>query len=357
MQYITAFVNDNTMNHYYKDYLQLEKILAAQQPETFKEGQQPAHEEMLFIIIHQTYELWFKQIQFEIDSVLVIMNKEIVNDNSAELSTIVHRLKRVGIILKTLVSQIDVLETMSPMDFLGFRDVIRPASGFQSWQFKQIEATLGLKYEQRHGQEFYTSQLKKEELDIIKGAEILPSLLAAVNGWLQRMPFINDDVYWQNYQPVSGNVEAPKFWNDYEFLFLNSLPEYDTSIQLSFKKIFNNEPADTERQLSYTACRAALFIILHREYPLLELPFQLLDTLLEIDNQLGNWRYRHVNMVKRMIGARSGTGGSSGLDYLKAAADKHSIFKEIAQLNSYLIDKRKLPALPMELEEKLRYKI
>lgn len=341
---------------YYKDYLGLDKILNAQHPETFKEGMQPAHEEMLFIVIHQAYELWFKQVKFEVDSVLRIMNKEVVNDNSSELSTIVHRLKRVGTILKHLVAQIDILETMSPMDFLTFRDYIRPASGFQSWQFKEIEAALGLKYDHRHGQEFYTSVLKKEELDIIKNAEASRSLLQEVNVWLERMPFINDENFWLNYQPASGNYTSPKFWNDYEHIFLNSLPEYDSSMKTFFNRVFNNEPADAERQLSATACRSALFIILYREYPLLELPFQLLDTLLEIDNQLGSWRYRHINMVKRMIGARSGTGGSSGMDYLKAAADKHNIFREIAQLNSFLIDKRKLPALPAELEEKLRYK-
>lgn len=344
------------MSVYYKNYLGLDKILNAQNPETFKEGNQPAHEEMLFIVIHQSYELWFKQVKFEIDSVRKIMNKEVVNDNSSELSTIVHRLKRVGTILKNLVTQIDILETMSPMDFLTFRDYIRPASGFQSWQFKEIEAALGLKYEHRYGQEFYTSALRKEELDIIKQVESSRSLLQDINEWLERMPFINDENFWIHYQPVSGNDASPKFWNDYEHIFLNSLPEYDSTMKTFFNEVFNNDPSIVERQLSATACRSALFIILYREYPLLELPFQLLDTLLEIDNQLGNWRYRHINMVKRMIGARSGTGGSSGMDYLKSAADRHNIFREIAQLNSFLIDKRKLPALPAELEEKLRYK-
>ncbi len=198
------------MSVYYKDYLGLDKILNAQHPETFKEGMQPAHEEMLFIVIHQAYELWFKQVKFEVDSVLKIMNKEVVNDNSSELSTIVHRLKRVGTILKHLVAQIDILETMSPMDFLTFRDYIRPASGFQSWQFKEIEAALGLKYEHRYGQEFYTSALKKEELDIIKNAESSHSLLQDVNEWLERMPFINDEKFWTNYQPVSGNHAVTK---------------------------------------------------------------------------------------------------------------------------------------------------
>ena len=135
----------------------------------------------------------------------------------------------------------------------------------------------------------------------------------------------------------------------------NSLPEYDSSMKTFFEKVFNNEPADAQRQLSATACRSALFIILYREYPLLELPFQLLDTLLEIDNQLGNWRYRHINMVQRMIGSRIGTGGSTGAGYLKAAMDKHYIFKELGQLNSFLVDRKKLPVLEKEVSQKLGY--
>jgi tryptophan 2,3-dioxygenase len=85
------------------------------------------------------------------------------------------------------------------------------------------------------------------------------------------------------------------------------------------------------------------------------LPFQLLNALLEIDEQLSSWRYRHMNMVHRMIGTRIGTGGSSGKDYLKAAADKHYIFREIAQLNSFLIERRKLPVLPREMEIRLGF--
>ncbi len=340
----------------YKGYLQLDKILDAQQPETFKDGKQPAHEEMLFIIIHQTYELWFKQIQFEIGSILDIMGQETVNDNTSEISNVVQRLKRISIILKTLVAQVDILETMSSTQFLSFRDEIRPASGFQSWQFKKIEACLGLKFDKRYGQHFYTSQLDPKEIAIIKEAESAISVIERVNKWLERMPFINDEKFWGNYQALSASSDAPKFWNDYEFLFHQNLLESDASIKDYFKKIFSNEPADDSRQLSAMACRSALFIILYREYPLLELPFQLLDTLLEIDNQMGNWRYRHINMVQRMIGVRPGTGGSGGADYLSAAMAKHFIFKEIAQLNSFLINKAKLPVLPTELIEKLRYK-
>ena len=131
---------------YYSDYLQLDKIIEAQQPESFKEGKIAAHDEMLFIIIHQAYELWFKQILFEVNSVIGIMSKPALNDNSPEMQTVVHRLKRVTTILKVLVQQIDIMETMTPMDFLDFRDMLRPASGFQSYQFKIVEAKLGLKF-------------------------------------------------------------------------------------------------------------------------------------------------------------------------------------------------------------------
>ncbi|MEI7736858.1 MAG: tryptophan 2,3-dioxygenase family protein [Ferruginibacter sp.] len=323
---------------YYGEYLQLEKITGAQEPESFKQGNTPAHDEMLFIIIHQAYELWFKQILFEVNSVIAILNKPALNDNAPEMQTVVHRLKRVTTILKVLVQQIDIMETMTPMDFLDFRDILRPASGFQSYQFKILEAKLGLKFEQRHGQQYYTSQLQQKDIDIIKEAEQGKSLLQLVNAWLERMPFI-DDTFWNNYQQV----------------YSNSLAEAEKNNADSFAAIFN-AANDTERNLSPKACRAALFIMLYHGYPMLELPFQLLDILLEIDNQLGNWRNRHINMVQRMIGTRIGTGGSSGAGYLKAAMDKHFIFRELAQLNSFLIDRRELPVLPAALTEKLGYK-
>ncbi|MEO6406952.1 MAG: tryptophan 2,3-dioxygenase family protein, partial [Ferruginibacter sp.] len=121
-----------------------------------------------------------------------------------------------------------------------------------------------------------------------------------------------------------------------------------------FDNIFFNEE-NKERNISASAARSALFIMCYRGYPMLELPFQLLDTLLEIDNELGNWRFRHINMVRRMIGTRIGTGGSTGAGYLQGAMDKHFIFKELAQLNSFLINRRKLPVLPKELTGKLGY--
>ncbi len=331
------------MEVHYHDYLQLDKILNAQFPESDKHNL-PAHDEMLFIVIHQAYELWFKQLHHEANSIVGIMSKPALNDNSPELQTVVHRLNRCVTILRVLVHQIDIMETMTPMDFLDFRDMLRPASGFQSWQFKELEAKLGLKFEQRHGKEYYTAQLCPLHVDIIKKAESSQSLLQLLNSWLERMPFLKegaDNPFWENYKKIYGDSLADAEKNNLD----------------AFEEIFSDKGGTVSNRgtLSPAACRAALFIMLYRGYPLLQLPFQLLNALLEIDEQLSSWRYRHMNMVHRMIGTRIGTGGSTGKDYLKAAADKHYIFREIAQLNSFLIERRKLPALPAGIEKQLGF--
>jgi len=340
---------------HYNDYLQLDKILNAQEPESDKGGQ-PAHDEMLFIVIHQAYELWFKQLLFETGSVIDIMKQPALNDNSPELQTVVHRLARCSTILKVLVHQIDIMETMTPMDFLDFRDKLRPASGFQSWQFKLLEARLGLKYEHRFGQQYYVSQLRQPEVDIIKNAEKESSLLELVNNWLERMPFLLS--------------EGDSFWADYRLRYQQSLADSEKANLTYFDTIFfnaaglpaagsgteNPSPAEpVDRSLSPTACRAALFIMLYRGYPLLQLPFQVLNQLLEIDEQLSTWRYRHMSMVHRTIGTRIGTGGSTGKDYLSSALMKHHIFKEIAGLTSFLIERRRLPQLSLEMERQLGF--
>lgn len=330
---------------HYHDYLQLDKILGAQAPESDKHNL-PAHDEMLFIIIHQAYELWFKQLHHETNSIVAIMGKPALNDNSPELQTVVHRLNRCVSILRVLVHQVDIMETMTPMDFLDFRDMLRPASGFQSWQFKELEAKLGLKFENRHGKEYYTAQLRPEQVAIIKKAEVGQSLLQLLNSWLERMPFLKEGA-------------DHSFWSNYKKVYQDGLAEAEKNNLLAFEQIFDDNGVTVLNRdtvsLSPAACRAALFIMLYRGYPLLQLPFQLLNALLEIDEQLSSWRYRHMNMVHRMIGTRIGTGGSTGKDYLKAAADKHYIFREIAQLNSFLIERRKLPVLPSAIEKQLGF--
>jgi tryptophan 2,3-dioxygenase len=265
------------------------------------------------------------------------------------------------------------METMTPMDFLDFRDMLRPASGFQSWQFKVIEAKLGLKYSQRHGQEYYVSQLRPQQVDIIKNAEKEISVLELLNAWLERMPFFEEAVIWKNFHttyPVTaerffGEPEGVKtFWNEYHFRYRQSLAEVEKGNESAFIEVFSEKKsalvdqpgtANSGRSLSQKASRAALFIMLYRGYPLLQLPFQVLNVLLEIDEQLSTWRYRHMSMVHRMIGSRIGTGGSTGRDYLKGALDKHYIFSEIARLTSFLIERRKLPELTVEMERRLGF--
>jgi tryptophan 2,3-dioxygenase len=379
---------------HYSDYLQLDKILNAQEPESDKQ-QQPAHDEMLFIVIHQAYELWFKQLLFETESVIAIMKQPALNDNSPELQTIAHRLSRCGSILKVLVHQIDIMETMTPMDFLDFRDKLRPASGFQSWQFKLLEARLGLKYEQRFGQAYYVSQLRQPQIDLIKAAEKDLSLLELINRWLERMPYFAEPEHWKDFTGAS-------FWTEYRLRYQQSLADSEKNNLEWFDQIFGlssmtnggTQPTEDagresavsgpqsvsggcpfgqsavsenipiadipanipiDRSLSPAACRAALFIMLYRGYPILQLPFQVLNQLLEIDEQMSTWRYRHMSMVHRMIGTRIGTGGSTGKDYLKAAMDKHHLFKEIAGLTSFLIERRRLPALSPEMERRLGF--
>ncbi|HVX25617.1 MAG TPA: tryptophan 2,3-dioxygenase family protein, partial [Parafilimonas sp.] len=172
---------------YYSEYLQLDKILNSQQPESFK-TEHPAHDEMLFIIIHQAYELWFKQILFELDYILKIFSKEKINDNSEDLNLVLHRLNRVIKIFELLNQQVSILETMTPLDFLEFRNLLTPSSGFQSAQFRLIEATLGLEMQSRHQHTYYkrTNEggFNQSDYNRINEREASQNLLHLINNWL-----------------------------------------------------------------------------------------------------------------------------------------------------------------------------
>ncbi len=330
---------------YYGEYLQLNTILNAQQPESSKENIK-ADDEMLFIIVHQTYELWFKQILHELTIVREIFKQANIPNNSPDVYNCVHRLKRIAGILHIAVSQMAILETMTPLDFLDFRDLLRPASGFQSIQFKIMEAALGLAFDERHGQAYYLSQLKPEDIERVKKAESEESLLSLVNKWLQRMPFITEPVYWENADP---------FWQQYREAYSSSLTEGEQQNLTLFDNLFMGDNAGEKRKLSVESNRNALFIMLYRDYPLLHLPYDLLSVLLEIDENLSLWRHRHIHMVQRTIGKRVGTGGSSGAAYLRGAADSHIIFKEFAELTSFLLPRHLLPKLPEKLVQDLSF--
>ncbi len=339
---------------YYGDYLQLDKILNAQELESEKAGK-PAHDEMLFIVTHQAYELWFRQIIHEIESIQDLFRQPYIPDNSPDFYTIFHRLGRIKIILQLLIKQIDVMETMTPLDFLDFRNLLRPASGFQSVQFKIVEAALGLKQDDRHGELYYISQLRPEHAEAIQQLERRRSLLELTNEWLERMPFFREQSFWKSYRPTFAAKDGlHPFWSDYYQLYEQSLVDNERGNLRQFERFFFANEQKTGK-LSFEARRNALFIMLYRDFPLLHLPYQYLSLLLDMDELLSTWRFRHMNMVNRIIGLRTGTGGSTGKDYLKAALDRHYIFQEIAALTTFLIERSKLPALPADVQRRLGF--
>ena len=238
----------------YANYLDLEKLLTLQNPRST-----PAeHDEMLFIIIHQTYELWFKQLLHEFE--------KIRNDFSAgRLFDAIHSFKRARTIMKTLVGQIDILETMTPSSFSSFRDRLDTASGFQSIQFRELEFLLGY-----------------------KRATTMSHVSPQMPGYdrLQRR--------------LAERTVIDHF---YDFLATRgvAIPEKLRQRDLSQP----NEP-DEEIQ--------AALLRLYRESPEVSILFELMT---DFDEGLQEWRYRHIKLVERTIGAKKGTGGSPGVPFLK----------------------------------------
>lgn len=351
---------------YYSSYLQLEKILDAQHPVSFSSGKEPAHDEMLFIVIHQAYELWFKQILFELDYCKKIFAKETINDNSEDLNLVRHRLKRINKILQLLNNQVDILETMTPLDFLEFRNLLTPSSGFQSKQFRLLEATLGLQMPERHHADYYkrTNEggFTQTDYNDINQNEASKSLQQLINNWLERLPFF-DSQYWKDFS-AHTNINNDTFFEHYRTIYKQSLTEREAHKIIDFNYVFFKEEHESlneeAKQLlrsnfSSQAMRAALFIMLYRDFPLFQTGYQILDELIETDNLMATWRHKHMVMVKRMIGMRVGTGNTSGSGYLQGALQKHFVFKDITGLSTYLIERKKLPKLPTTLTAKLGF--
>jgi tryptophan 2,3-dioxygenase len=343
---------------YYSDYIELDKILNSQHPKSFS-SMEDGNDEMLFIIIHQAYELWFKQILFEIDLVRNIFIRGRINDNSDDMSRSVHRLRRVVKILELINQQVGVLETMTALDFLEFRNQLLPASGFQSKQFRLIEAKLGLKMNQRYKAEYYKhtrrGSLSEADLREIDHAESERTLKELIVQWLERMPFF-DEGYWRGYRRPSELNEGDQhpFWVDYRNAYQTSLSESERGRLTEFDRVFFDEGRG---DISPAAMRAALFITIYRNLPIFHMPFELLNTLSEIDELLSNWRYRHFMMVRRMIGIRVGTGGTSGAGYLEGTLSQHYAFREITEVATFLIERSKRPVLPNALKEKVSFNV
>jgi tryptophan 2,3-dioxygenase len=236
----------------YHSYLQIESLLNLQKQESPEE-----HDEMLFIIIHQTYELWFKELLHEID---------LVNHNLKEgaLEKTYHTMNRILTILKVLVHQVDILETMTPLEFLSFRDYLQTASGFQSYQWREIEFVMGMKS---------SKHLKR----FPKDSEI--------------------------FKKLKTRLDQPSLWH----LFISylssigySIPDKDT--------LYLDKPVRSSE-----AVQKALKDVYYRRPEIA----RFCELLVDLDEGIQEWRYRHVKMVERTIGSKTGTGGSSGVDYLK----------------------------------------
>jgi tryptophan 2,3-dioxygenase len=352
---------------YYGTYLQLDKIIESQYPVSFEPGNEPAHDEMLFIVIHQAYELWFKQILFELDYCMDVFKKEKINDNSEDLNLVRHRFKRIIKILELLNQQVNILDTMTPMDFLAFRNLLTPSSGFQSKQFRLIEAKLGLEIEKRHHKDYYkrTNEggFTNPDYQHITQTEENKHLLQLVNDWLERMPFFNAE-YWDGESTNEPN-EHP-FWKGYKSIYVTGLSEREKTKEADFDAVFfqkyslditPDQQALLACSFSPSAMRAALFIMLYRDFPVFQTSYQILDSLIEIDHLMSNWRHKHLIMVRRMIGMRVGTGNTSGAGYLEGALNKHYVYRDLSGLSTYLIERKKLPKLPEKLIQNLGFSI
>jgi tryptophan 2,3-dioxygenase len=356
---------------YYGDYLQLDKLLDAQLPMSRKYADAQngeCHDEMLFIVVHQVYEVWFKQVLHELNAILKTFDQKFIPEY--ELSGVVQKLDRIKKIQSVILGHFEVLETMTPMDFLEFRDLLIPASGFQSVQFREIEIKLGLNTHDRQSvdREFFVGRLSERDRNHLIGLENQTSLLRLVEAWLERLPYTQTQNFnfWNKYQET-----IEKNLNDDEATIKNNsahLTEKAIAMQLenlamtrsTFNSLFDEASHQTliqnqQRKLSQKAILNALFIMLYREEPMLSLPFQVLTSMMDIDENFTAWRYRHALMAQRMLGTKIGTGGSSGHQYLKRATENNRVFIDLFNLSSFLIPRSQLPQVPEDIKQRLHF--
>lgn len=338
---------------HYGEYLSLQSLLRLQKPISGGDGSFE-HDEMLFIVVHQAHELWFKQILFELQSVLEIFKEAPIKD--LDLLTLLRRLQRVTVIQDLLLEHLNVLDTMSPMGFLAFRDKLAPSSGLQSVQFKKIEIALGLvKAKPTRG-----SLTEDEHFELIKAwSEI--NLYTCLQRYLERMPYAKSNEYdfWQEYQAA-----MKQRWQQ-ELIKIESIPSgceaekkrlisQLSKTQQSFLTLLSENENQIEGELSAKAMQSALFIFLYRHQPVLQIPYQILTTLIKIDENLNSWRTKHLLIVQRLIGSQMGSGGTTGAQYLQASLSRRA-FGSLTLLSSFMLPKALLPSLPERLAKLMGY--
>ena len=317
---------------------------------------------MLFIIVHQVYELWFKLILHEFDRIERLFAGSMVAE--AALPDVVRGFDRVVAILRIGVQQLDVLETMTPLDFLDFRDLLSTASGFQSLQFRLIEARLGLAESRRllFDTKAASERLSERDRETLARERQRTTVLEALDAWLSRTPFVSmgDFTFDRAYREAIDAMldrEVTRVRAEIDLEPERWQQEIDAleNARKAFGSIFDDTQGEPVWRMSARSIRAALFIMLYRDHPALQLPFRLLAALMDIDETMTMWRYRHALMVERMIGVKTGTGGSSGHVYLRRAADQHRIFIDLFRLSTYLIPRSAVPSLPQAIERQMRF--
>lgn len=345
----------------YASYLKIDDLISCQQRVT------NMHDEHLFIVTHQAFELWFKQIIFEVDSVREILASDHVDES--KMLTINNRLERCVLIVKLLSEQFQILETMTPHDFMDFRIHLGSSSGFQSHQFRLLENKLGvveanrIKYNKRSYREVFRGDKQKDQEleDSLKEM----SLFRLIERWLERTPGLskNDYDFWARYEIAVDQYLTEEFLLPSEIETDPYLKKTRTEEYLKEKNTFDGlfnqvqyaqELRRHDRRMTYQAFQGAMMISCYRDEPRFHQPFQILKLLMDMDSFFTKWRYNHAVMVQRMIGAKMGTGGSSGYHYLRSTvSDRYKIFLDLFLVSNYLIPRAYLPALSGVMKRRL----
>jgi len=342
----------------YANYINTEKLLSLQGSD-IKKGLHH-HDEHLFILVHQGFELWFKQILHELTSIRNIIMSEcerggVIGQEAAHVC--VSRLQRCDQIMRHSLGIFDILETMHPADFLEFRDYIGPASGFQSVQMRELEILIGLEDHERVRCGFhpYTEPLQKDEVGLkkIEQRKREPSIKNVVYKWLDKI-----------YDRVPNNflsVFLEKKRENVHFqksLWLNDSERIEAAVEkeLSDLRPFfegeemtsnQNEEGLKSQETIRRRRIATLFIMCYRQNPEITLYDNLLDSLVGFEEAMILWRSRHARMVERMIGRRLGTGGSSGVAYLDMTTS-YRVFLDLWQTRSHFIRATALPKMSLK---------
>ncbi|XP_055349262.1 tryptophan 2,3-dioxygenase-like [Paramacrobiotus metropolitanus] len=346
----------------YKDYLHLDGLLSNVDMMSAV-NLKPVHDEHLFIIIHQTYELWFKQIIWEMDSVRRTLNVDVVGERS--MLTILQRMNRVALIWKICVEQFAVLETMTPLDFMEFRGFLAPGSGFQSLQFRIIENKLGQKMENRVNQHTIIQSFQDPDSQSQLQVSLTePSLCDLVIRWLERTPGLEEDGfnfpqryaaavrrYLADEEAVLQTEEDPEQRKSAEAEWKKQVETFDVLVN---ERAYNVERQLNKRRMTYKAFMGALMVSCYSSQERFHLPHQFLTILMDIDSLMTKWRYNHVMLAQRMLGSKTGTGGSSGYLYLRSTiSDRYKVFLDLFNISSFIIPRHYIPPLTDHMSSQL----